>query len=93
MIDYTNICVCGFETYHLRLMDAKASAHFHVNEVCEHERPEVYIDRNKDNEIDESFKSIIVLPRKMCRHHDLPVKDGNFCPKCHADLDRNKMPI
>ena len=28
------------------------------------------------------------MKKEMCYHHDLPKTSGNFCEKCHEDLDK-----
>lgn len=56
MIDYTAICSCGnFEQYSSKLNDIKTWAIEHIKNNKDHE---IYIDQNKDLEINDSFKSI-----------------------------------
>ncbi len=57
MKDYTIICSCGFEVYTKTLLEAKKSGMSHLKGKTEHE---IYIDRNIDGEIDDSFKSVIL---------------------------------
>lgn len=58
MKDYTAICSCNnFEHYSQKLNDIKVMAKEHVSKNKGHE---IYIDRNKDSEIDDTFKSIII---------------------------------
>ena len=59
--DYTKICSCGWEKYEDTLELAKSMSRQHFkNPALESIKHEIYIDRNKDNEIDDSFKSVIV---------------------------------
>lgn len=54
-IDYTAICACGFEVYDNRLARIKKDSEKHV-EGCE--AGDVFIDRNRDQEIDDTFNTI-----------------------------------
>ena len=61
--DYTMMCSCGWERYENTLAEAKSMSHQHFkNPALENHsaKHEIYIDRNKDNEIDDSFKSVVI---------------------------------
>lgn len=59
IIDFTAMCNCGWENYTNTKVLAMRNSKEHVA-VCPSENPEVYIDKNVNFEIDDTFKSIII---------------------------------
>lgn len=58
MKDYIAICSCNnFEHYSSKLGDVKTWSKDHIEKNPSHE---IYIDRNRDLEIDDTFKSIVI---------------------------------
>ena len=63
IVDFTSICDCGWESYAPTLASAKEIANIHLSKYCPKAKrgTRVFIDRNKDSEIDDTFKSVIVM--------------------------------
>lgn len=66
MKDYTIMCNCGFEAYSKTIVEARKEAKSHLfsnfdgRRLYQHGTHEIYIDRNINNEIDDTFKSIVI---------------------------------
>lgn len=58
MIDYTAVCPCNhFEKYSTFVNTLRNEAGEHMKEEGDHE---IYIDRNIDYEIDDTFSTVII---------------------------------